>query len=77
MLDLQMQAAQRPLERAAVIVLAECRFDTGLREFLRLPGFHEKSARIAEYLRLDQDHVGDGSFLKFHGAARITAAFAL
>ena len=35
------------------------------------------SARIAEYLRLDQDHAGDGSFLKFHGAARITAALAL
>ncbi len=42
-------------------------------KLLRLPGFQKESARIAEHLRLDQNHVLNRSFLKFHGGMRITA----
>ena len=51
---------------AAMVVLNECRVDSGGSEFLRLPGLQEKSARVAEYLRLDQHHILNGCLLKFH-----------
>jgi hypothetical protein len=66
-LNLHVHAAQRPLGRSAVVVLHECHVDAGCLEFRGVPGFHEKSAVIAERLRLDEDHVGDRGVVKFHG----------
>jgi len=66
-LDLQVQSAQSPLARAAVIVLDEAAVDTRACEFGGLPRLHEKTAGIGEYLRFDQNHVGNRRCVKFHG----------
>src|ERR1700679_3829467 len=76
MLHLQMQPAECPLDRAAVIVLDELRIDPGRLEFIFLPGLLEESAGIAEYLRLDQHHARDGSPGKFHSVERLNLASA-
>jgi len=65
--DLHVHAAQGPLRRAAVIVLDEATIDTRGFEFSRLPRLHEKTAGIGEHLWLDEDDVGDGCLVKFHG----------
>jgi hypothetical protein len=60
-----------------VIVLHVGRIDTGRFEFPFLPGLHEKSARIAEYLRFDEQHIGNRSFREFHAAGWFKIANAL
>ena len=42
-----------------MIVLHEHCIDAGVGELPRLPGLHEKPARVAEHLRLDDDYTGD------------------
>ena len=70
MRHLQMQAAQRPLNTAAVIVLHEGRLDAGRRELLCMPGFHEEAAAVAEHLRLDDEHAIDRRVAKIHRWSR-------
>src|ERR1700731_799770 len=66
-LGLKVQPAQGPLRRPAVIVLHEDLVYAGGGEFLLLPRLEKESAGIAEYLRLDQNHISNGCVLKFHG----------
>ena len=66
-LDLHVHAAQYPLRRSAVIILHETGIDAGVLEFGRLPRFHEKTAAVAEHLRLNQKHIGNGRLVKLHG----------
>src|SRR6202012_437200 len=71
-LHLKMQTAQGPLLRVTMVVLHEARVDASAREFLNLPGFHEKPASIAEYLRLDELHILQRRVDEFHSSVSFT-----
>jgi len=57
---LKMQPAQRASDRAREVVLHETIHQPGGGVTIRLKGFQKKATCIAEYLRLDDQHVWNG-----------------
>src|ERR1017187_2200923 len=66
LLNLKMQPAQCVPSRMAVIILHEAHGNAGGGKFLFLPGFENKSTRIAEHARLDQHNLRQPGRLEFH-----------
>lgn len=66
---LEMQPAQHTALRARVVVLHEGQGDARLAVAIDLEGLEEEAAMVAEYLRLDDQHPGQGRLDDLHFTA--------